>query len=596
MPIKILILAANPKATVRLRLDSEVREIEEGLRRSKFRDQFVLHSTWATRPGDLRRAVLDYMPDIVHFTGHGEEAAVLFEDEVGRSKFVSNDALAGLFKLFSNTIKCVLLNACYSKSQARAIAQYIPYVIGIKSGTDNRAATEFAIGFYQALGAGKSADIAYEFACNAVQMIGLSEDFVSVLINKGVASSHEIFAKEGETAEDIIQKEYSSRRPSKPFKFIESPYRSGNLIQEVEQGNTEMFFGRKETIKQLKDILIRHDDSLVIIYGQRRTGKSCLMKYLEKTKAFEPDLSIVFTDIQGLLSEQRFYESVLNQIKPLIHFDQEIYTHVNSFDEFASTLNILLCKTNKKILIMMDEFECVTDKRFKYNSVSDFHEFLQRIRNLLQHTPNVKFVLSGTDGLKTMINDYHNPLFKAGRTLHIAFLDSTDASDLITKPLEDTVIYTKVAVKLIQEATYSHPYYIQCLCQQIVDILNKNERYLVTVADVKEAIDELQQAEAGMFEYVWDITEEPDHLVLAIIAEELKKRKLISIYRIEDLFNENNLDAQKNIIESSIKRLIQKDILLESEGGLEYTIPIGLLRTWIQRNKPLKRVRRALSI
>lgn len=66
MAIKILILAANPKAISRLHLDSEVREIEEGLIRSKFRDQFVLYSTWATRPGDLRRALLDYMPDIVH--------------------------------------------------------------------------------------------------------------------------------------------------------------------------------------------------------------------------------------------------------------------------------------------------------------------------------------------------------------------------------------------------------------------------------------------------------------------------------------------------------------------------------------------------
>ena len=37
---KILILAANPKDTTRLRLDEEVREIKEGLRLSKKRDLF----------------------------------------------------------------------------------------------------------------------------------------------------------------------------------------------------------------------------------------------------------------------------------------------------------------------------------------------------------------------------------------------------------------------------------------------------------------------------------------------------------------------------------------------------------------------------
>ena len=38
-PKKILILAANPLETLHLRLDEEMREIEEGLRRSKWRDR-----------------------------------------------------------------------------------------------------------------------------------------------------------------------------------------------------------------------------------------------------------------------------------------------------------------------------------------------------------------------------------------------------------------------------------------------------------------------------------------------------------------------------------------------------------------------------
>ena len=38
-PKKILILAANPLETARLRLDEEMREIEEGLRRSNWRDR-----------------------------------------------------------------------------------------------------------------------------------------------------------------------------------------------------------------------------------------------------------------------------------------------------------------------------------------------------------------------------------------------------------------------------------------------------------------------------------------------------------------------------------------------------------------------------
>ncbi|MCV3215457.1 hypothetical protein OGM63_18385 [Plectonema radiosum NIES-515] len=115
---KILILAANPKDTVRLRLDQEVRDIEEGLQLAAQRDKFTLQQKWAVRSQDIRRAVLDFRPNIIHFSGHGSEAEGLsFEDEVGKEKFVTPEALGGLFKLFASHVECVLLNACYSEVQ-----------------------------------------------------------------------------------------------------------------------------------------------------------------------------------------------------------------------------------------------------------------------------------------------------------------------------------------------------------------------------------------------------------------------------------------------------------------------------------------------
>jgi hypothetical protein len=69
---KILILAANPRNTSRLRLDQELRDIAEGLRRAQERDQFVLEQRLAVRPRDIQRSMLDITPQIVHFSGHGE--------------------------------------------------------------------------------------------------------------------------------------------------------------------------------------------------------------------------------------------------------------------------------------------------------------------------------------------------------------------------------------------------------------------------------------------------------------------------------------------------------------------------------------------
>ena len=50
---KILLLASNPTNTGRLRLDKEVREISEGLKRSNERARFDLIPTVAVRVVDL---------------------------------------------------------------------------------------------------------------------------------------------------------------------------------------------------------------------------------------------------------------------------------------------------------------------------------------------------------------------------------------------------------------------------------------------------------------------------------------------------------------------------------------------------------------
>ncbi|MEO1375990.1 MAG: CHAT domain-containing protein, partial [Cyanobacteria bacterium J06635_10] len=144
---KILILTANPENTSSLRLHEEVREIEHGLQRAKKRDNFVLQAEWAVRPRDIQRAMLDVDPQIVHFSGHGTgDEGLVFEDETGQTKLVDGEALAGLFKLFADRIECVVLNGCYSQTQAEAIAQQVDYVIGMKKAIGDKAAIEFAVG------------------------------------------------------------------------------------------------------------------------------------------------------------------------------------------------------------------------------------------------------------------------------------------------------------------------------------------------------------------------------------------------------------------------------------------------------------------
>jgi hypothetical protein len=93
-PTTILFLAANPKGTTPLRLDEEMREIEAGLQRSKYRDRFELEQRWAVSAREMQRSILDLNPQIVHFSGHGVgDNGLAMEAEDGSVHLVRADAL-----------------------------------------------------------------------------------------------------------------------------------------------------------------------------------------------------------------------------------------------------------------------------------------------------------------------------------------------------------------------------------------------------------------------------------------------------------------------------------------------------------------------
>ncbi len=186
-PITILFLAANPTNTQPLRLDKEIRSIDQALLQAKFRDKFDLVQQWAVRIKDLQGHLLRYEPDIVHFSGHGSRTSeIILEDISGRSHPVSGKALSELFRVLKENIRCVVLNACYSEPQAKAIAQHIDCVIGMSKAIRDSAAINFARSFYRALAFGKDVKTAFDLGCVEIDMANLNEqDTPKLLCQKG---------------------------------------------------------------------------------------------------------------------------------------------------------------------------------------------------------------------------------------------------------------------------------------------------------------------------------------------------------------------------------------------------------------------------
>jgi hypothetical protein len=209
----ILILSANPINTDKLRLDQEVREIQAALERSKSRKDFELITRWAVRIDDLRRALLDHQPQIVHFSGHGtktggtssqnnpehsqrdairlnsQPGGIVLENEFGQMQLVSTKSLTDLFGLFKDKVECVLLNACYSETQSNAIYQHIDCVIGMERAIPDNTAIKFSVGFYDAIGAGRTYADAFQFGCNNINLNNIPGDSIPAIKSRNTLKS-----------------------------------------------------------------------------------------------------------------------------------------------------------------------------------------------------------------------------------------------------------------------------------------------------------------------------------------------------------------------------------------------------------------------
>jgi CheY-like chemotaxis protein len=305
----ILILAANPKETSRLRIDEEAREIENCIDKSKLRDQFEVKVKLAIRVPDLRQALLKEQNDLIlHFSGHGSVDGLVLENETGEPKLVSGDAIANLFNLFRDKVKCVVLNACYSEFQSEAIREYVKVVVGMGKQIGDKAAIEFAKGFYDGLGAGRTFTDAFHLGKNSIDLNNLPEKATPVLQKP----NYDILVVDDDEnwrglLEEIFQDEYSchlatSYKEAKKM-LIENNYRLICSNWNIKGEGSGFMTGRK---------LLRYIESevpgssIILITGQWVGNPLRVQKRFPKVKGFlikgEDDRNFL-EDLESMVQE-----------------------------------------------------------------------------------------------------------------------------------------------------------------------------------------------------------------------------------------------------------------------------------------------------
>jgi CHAT domain-containing protein len=201
-PLRVLYLTANPEAVetmiehpdgsietngVWLRVDYEVRQVKDMLRRSKYRDLVVIEHLPAATTMDLLEGLNNHRPHVVHFSGHASAWGLLMENDAG-----TPDGAALDFSLLARTLgatddppRLVVLNACESLEGADDLLQTVPTVIGMSNEINDASAVAFAAHFYSGIASAQSVATAVEQAKIAMIAASLDGADLPVLRTRG---------------------------------------------------------------------------------------------------------------------------------------------------------------------------------------------------------------------------------------------------------------------------------------------------------------------------------------------------------------------------------------------------------------------------
>lgn len=189
-PLRVLYLTANPEALERtityadgtveeigvwLRVEYEVRQVKDMLKRTKYRDLVTLEHLPAATTMDLLEGLNEHRPHVVHFSGHANSLGLLMENDQGTTDGDDLDfALLGrLLGATDEPPRLLVLNACESLAGADDLLQTVPTVIAMSDEINDTSAVTFAARFYAAIASAQSVGSALEQAKVAMDAAAL---------------------------------------------------------------------------------------------------------------------------------------------------------------------------------------------------------------------------------------------------------------------------------------------------------------------------------------------------------------------------------------------------------------------------------------
>ena len=412
----------------------------------------------------------------------------------------------------------------------------------------------------------------------------------------------------GEGAVSLLVRESGARyRTGTDQKgLVYSPYAVGNPVSEDGE-----FFGRERTMERIRRQLGGDRANVVLLEGNRRTGKTSILQRLEKVDtppgwipvycSFQDTDSVATADVFRLLARKTGEALADAGIetwipgRPRPDSSQPFkITFLKALSAFSAghpfeTLEVYLAAAieaakPRRILLMIDEFDKL---QAGIDGGITSPQVPENIRHLLQHQSGLGAIITGSRRLKRLREEYWSALFGFGYRIGVSALPKEGARRLVTEPVAGRLRYFPQARDRLVELCACHPYLIQSLCNRVFEQAATGSDRTITVERVEQAAAEMVRDNEHL-QTLWGyVGSERRRLVLALCDRSTADADAVNVDLLRRTFLKygvrirRDTDLADDLTELREQELVDFD---ESYRDGTYRLSTPLMAIWMRKN------------
>jgi serine/threonine-protein kinase len=306
-----------------------------------------------------------------------------------------------------------------------------------------------------------------------------------------------------------------------------NPFTFGNPIRDPVR-----FYGRREDIRQIVNRLRSSARESTSVVGERRIGKTSLLKYLDNTDVADGlglssiEYCMVYIDFQGLtdITPQRFWQRVLRKMEreiclpELVPAIQEI-RNMGEFDLFdLEDLFELIAVEGLTTVLLLDEFEYVTQNP---NFGSDFFGGLRALA-IHQNLPMVTATRRELVDLCHSEEIKGSPFFNIFANVVLRPFSRVEVYEMLDGYLaQSDLVFSPQEKELVIGLGGGYPFFIQMAGNYVVEAKRKG---LIGDPLLHEVYANFDSQSDSHFTYMWSHSSESEKItLLAVISLDRQK-------------------------------------------------------------------------